>query len=152
MARSASPVRVERKNQVTAIMHSTATTAAMIFSGAMLTPRMVGESRTGSGIWDGTPAKISVTPPRIRIPRPIVTMSRLIRGRATRGRTTQRLNVTAKATMPAIPRPTAAPRDRPSTCAPVATSRAPSTTHSPRAKLIMREALYTRTKASATRA
>src|SRR5262245_4561359 len=150
MARSATPARLTRKNTPTATSVTAAMAAASTLSAATGTPWMMsGSVGIGSPILPGMPANTIAEAPRIRAPRPIVIMISEISGRPTSRRSTSRLKTSAAPTMTAALPPTAATRPTPSPWIPVATSREPSMSHSPRAKFIMREALYTTTKASA---
>ena len=88
----------------------------------------------------------------MKIPRPIVTMISESSDRLNSRRRTTRLKAIATATIPTHPKPSAPPSPSPNACIPEATIRDPSMIHSPMAKLIIREALYTTTKARATRA
>jgi len=132
------------------------TAIAVCWSSAMArsaTPEIVKPSSgTGRGRRDGMPANASAAAPRMNAPRPMVTMISEIRGRPTNRRSTMRLKSTASVTMPAHPRPSDPASPRPKPCTPTATSRDASIIHSPRAKLIIRAALYTTTKARATSA
>ena len=88
----------------------------------------------------GMPAKRIAATARKNAPKPIVTMISAIVGCPTSGRRITRLKATASATMPAHPR-LPAPRSPSPRYGPDATTREPNITHSPRAKLITREAL-----------
>ncbi len=142
MARSASPVRLRRKNQLTTATQTVAIAAVRSFSGESgRPPAMSGSDGKGSGIALGIPPSTRGVAPRMSMPRPRVTMITEIIGRPTSRRRTSRLKTRAPATVAAHARPMAPASPRPIAWRPVATSREPSIAHSPSAKLTMREVL-----------
>ena len=142
MARRARPVRVARKNQLTAATHPPATTAAASLSGETGTPPMTSGSRgTGGAILPERPAKASEVEPCKRLPSPMVAMINDINGWPVNGRRIARLTATPTATMPRHAAPRAPASPSPSGWRPAATMREASTMNSPTAKLATREAL-----------
>ena len=134
-------------------MHAAAIIAATSLSIETGTPRMTSGSRgTGDVIREGMPAKTMAAEPRSKIPRPIVTMIDESSDWPNSRRRTTRLKAIASATMPTHASPSAPPSPNPNPWRPDATIRDASMIHSPTAKLIMREALYTTTKARAASA
>jgi len=118
-----------------------ATAAATSLSPAIGRPPItIGLASTGSGIAAGTPPKASAAAPRTSAPSPRVTMITEISGWPTRRRRTTRLKATPRPAMPAQPTASAPSRPSPSAWSPNVTKREASITHSPTAKLIMREA------------
>src|SRR5713101_5616043 len=96
MARSASPVRLPWKNQLRAAMHAPAMAAATSLSGETGTPWMTTGSRgRGRAIPPGTPANTRAAEPRMKIPRPIVTMISESSDRLNSRRRTTRLKAIA---------------------------------------------------------
>jgi hypothetical protein len=142
MARSASPVRLNRKKAVTTVMQVIAIVAATSRPAGISTPyTSSGSDGIGSGMAPGMAPNTREVAPRIHEPRPRVTMIREISGRPTMWRRTSRLKARAPTTMPADAAPMALASPSPAAWIPVATSRAPSIASSPSAKLTAPDAL-----------
>ena len=122
----------------------------MSLSAATCTPCTTsGSCGIDSGILVGMLLNTKADEPRISAPTPRVTMIGEISGCPTSRRRITRLKASPSATIPAHAKPRADAKPSPSAESPVATNREATITHSPSAKLIMRDALYTTTKASA---